>query len=164
MDYRSIEPALDWMRATALSQWVTSGPWIWPILETLHFTGLGVLIGGLIVMDLRLIGYKRGLPLRTVHKIMPLVFIGFGINACTGFLFVMGNPHRYAVNYAFQVKVVLLLLAGLNALWFRLRVSPQMKDWTETTHSPVLAKVMGTASLILWFGIGIHGRLITFFG
>ena len=164
MDYRSIEPALDWMRATAISQWVTGGPWIWPILETLHFTGLGVLIGGLIVMDLRLIGYKRGLPLRTVHKIMPLVFIGFGINACTGFLFVMGNPHRYAVNYAFQVKVVLLLLAGLNALWFRLKVSPQMKDWTETTRSPVLAKVMGTASLILWFGIGIHGRLITFFG
>ena len=164
MDYRSIEPALDWMRATAISQWVTGGPWIWPILETLHFTGLGVLIGGLIVMDLRLIGYKRGLPLRTVHKIMPLVFIGFGINACTGFLFVMGNPHRYAVNYAFQAKVVLLLLAGLNALWFRLKVSPQMKDWTETTRSPVLAKVMGTASLILWFGIGIHGRLITFFG
>ena len=164
MDYRSIEPALDWMRATAISQWVTGGPWIWPILETLHFTGLGVLIGGLIVMDLRLIGYKRGLPLRTVHKIMPLVFIGFGINACTGFMFVMGNPHRYAVNYAFQVKVVLLLLAGLNALWFRLKVSPQMKDWTETTRSPVLAKVMGTASLILWFGIGIHGRLITFFG
>ena len=164
MDYRSIEPALDWMRATAISQWVTGGPWIWPILETLHFTGLGVLIGGLIVMDLRLIGYKRGLPLRTVHKIMPLVFIGFAINACTGFLFVMGNPHRYAVNYAFQVKVVLLLLAGLNALWFRLKVSPQMKDWTETTRSPVLAKVMGTASLILWFGIGIHGRLITFFG
>ena len=95
---------------------------------------------------------------------MPLVFIGFGINACTGFLFVMGNPHRYAVNYAFQAKMVLLLLAGLNALWFRLKVSPQMKNWTETTESPALAKAMGTASLILWFGVGIHGRLITFFG
>jgi len=139
-------------------------PWIWPILETLHFTGLGVLIGGLIVMDLRLIGYKHGLSLRTVHEIMPLVFIGFGINACTGFLFVMGDPHRYAVNYAFQVKVVLLLLAGLNALWFRLKVSPQMKDWTEITESPALAKLMGTASLLLWLGVGIHGRLITFFG
>ncbi len=155
---------LDWIRSTTLSQWVTGGPWIWPALETLHFTGLCVLIGGLIVMDLRLIGYKRNLPLRTIHKIMPLVFIGFGINACTGFLFVMGNPHRYAVNYAFQVKIVLLLLAGLNALWFRLKISPSMKDRTESTESPPLARLMGGASLVLWFGVGIHGRLITFFG
>ena len=164
MEISSIIPTLDWIRSTTISQWVNSGPWIWPTLETLHFTGLGVLIGGLIVKDLRLIAYKRGLPLRTVHKILPLVFIGFGINACTGFFFVVGNPHRYAVNYAFQMKVVLLLLAGLNALWFRLKVSPQMKNWTETTESPALARFMGAASLILWFGVGIHGRLITFFG
>ena len=76
MEISSIIPTLDWIRSTTISQWVNSGPWIWPTLETLHFTGLGVLIGGLIVMDLRLIGYKRGLPLRTVHKILPLVFIG----------------------------------------------------------------------------------------
>ncbi len=158
------EPILDWIRSTALSQWVTSGPWIWPALETLHFTGLCVLIGGLIVMDVRLIGYKRHLPLQTIHKIMPLVFTGFGINLCTGFLFVMGNPHRYAINYAFQMKIVLLLLAGLNALWFRLTISPQTKTWTEDTKSPPLAVLMGSASLILWFGVGIHGRLITFFG
>ena len=130
---------------------------------SLHAVGMAVSMG-LIVMDLRLIGYKRNLPLCTIHKIMPLVFIGFGINACTGFLFVMGNPHRYAVNNAFQVKIVLLLLAGLNALWFRLKISPQMKNWTESTESPPLAKLMGGASLVLWFGVGIHGRLITFFG
>ena len=164
MGIGSITPTLDWIRSTTISQWINNGPWIWPTLETLHFTGLGVLIGGLIVMDLRLIGYKKGLPLRTVHKILPLVFTGFGINACTGFFFVVGNPHRYAVNYAFQMKVVLLLLAGLNALWFRLKISPQMKNWTETTESPALAKFMGAASLTLWFGVGIHGRLITFFG
>ena len=157
-------PALDWIRSTAISQWVTSGPWIWPVLETLHFTGLCVLIGGLIVMDLRLIGYKRGLPLATVHRIMPLVFIGFGINLCTGFLFVMGDPHRYAVNYAFKMKMVLLFLAGLNALWFRIAMSPKMREWTEETPSPPTARFMGTASLALWFGVGIHGRLITFFG
>ena len=81
-----------------------------------------------------------------------------------GVFFVVGNPHRYAVNYAFQMKVVLLLLAGLNALWFRLKISPQMKNWAETTESPALARFMGAASLILWFGVGIHGRLITFFG
>ena len=159
-----LRPLLGWIRGTPLSQWVTGWPWIWPALETLHFTGLCVLIGGLILMDFRLIGYKRGLPLSTVHKILPLVFIGFGINVCTGFLFVVGNPHRYAVNYAFQMKMVLLFLAGLNALWFRLQVSPQMKHWTESTKSPPLAKFMGGASLFLWFGVGIHGRLITFFG
>jgi hypothetical protein len=158
------KPMLDWIRDTDLSQWVTSGPWIWPALETMHFTGLCVLIGGLIVMDLRLIGYRRNLPLITVHKIMPLVFVGFGINLCTGLLFVVGNPHRYAVNYAFQMKMILLLLAGLNALLFRLTISPRMKHWTESTESPLPAKLMGSASLALWFGVGIHGRLITFFG
>jgi hypothetical protein len=159
-----LTPLLDSIRATALSQWVTGSAWIWPSLETLHFTGLAILIGGLVVMDLRVIGYKCGLPLRTIHQIMPLVFIGFGINACTGFLFVMGNPHRYAVNYAFQVKMVLLALAGLNALWFRVKISPQMAHWTEATPSPPTVKLIGAASLVLWFSVGIHGRLITFFG
>ena len=159
-----MRPLLDWILTTPVSRWVTGGPWIWPTLETLHFSGLCVLIGGLILMDLRLIGYRRGLPLETIHRIMPLVFLGFAINACTGFLFVMGDPHRYAVNYAFKAKMVLLLLAGLNALWFRFQMWPRMRDWTETTASPPLAVFMGVASLMLWFGVGIHGRLITFFG
>ena len=159
-----LAPFLDWITSTALSRWVTGSPWIWPGLETLHFFGLSVLVGGLLIMDLRVLGYKRGLPLRTVHRIMPLVFIGFGINACTGFLFVMGDPHRYAVNYAFKTKMVLLALAGLNALWFALKIAPQMKDWTESTESPPFVKFVGAASLILWFSVGIHGRLITFFG
>lgn len=159
-----LNPLLDWVAETALSRWVTGSPWVWPGLETLHFFGLSVLIGGLVIMDLRVMGYKCGLPLGVVHQIMPLVFVGFAINACSGFLFVMGDPHRYAANYAFKVKMMLLLLAGLNALWFALKVSPQMKNWTESTEEPPRVKFVGAVSLILWFSVGIHGRLITFFG
>ena len=159
-----LNAVVNWMSETALSGWVTGSPWLWPGLETLHFFGLSVLIGGLVIMDLRVMGYKFGLPLGVVYQIMPLVFAGFAINACTGFLFVMGDPHRYAVNYAFKVKMVLLLCAGLNALWFSWKISPQMKNWTEDTEGSRSIKFVGAASLILWFGVGIHGRLITFFG
>ena len=159
-----MEPVLDWIRSTAVSQWVTGSPWIWPAMETLHFTGLCLLLGGLMIMDVRLIGYRRGLSLRVMHQMLPLVYLGFGINATTGFLFVMGDPHRYAVNYAFRVKVVLLLLAGLNTLFYALKVRPALKNWTEATESPPVARIVAILSLALWTGVGVHGRLITFFG
>ena len=60
--------------------WVTSIYWLWPLMETLHFIGLSLLLGGLIVIDTRMAGFFRGVNIAATHKLLPWVFIGFGIN------------------------------------------------------------------------------------
>jgi len=61
----------DWMLTTWVNKVVLGYPWSWPTLESLHFLGLCVLMGALLVMDLRLIGFQRTIPLKAVHGLMP---------------------------------------------------------------------------------------------
>lgn len=154
---------LDWI-AENLGYYVYALPWTWPIMETVHFFGLCLLMGGLIVIDLRLLGVNRIIPTMSVHDLLPIVIFGFGINLITGVLFFVGDPHRYAPNIAFQLKMVLVVLAGLNALYYQMKIAPEIDGWTESTEIPMNAKVVGATSLLLWFGVLSYGRLIPYLG
>lgn len=154
---------LDWIAAN-LGGWVHVLPWTWPIAETIHFFGLCLLLGALIIIDLRMLGFNRTLPMLSVHSLLTIVFIGFGLNVATGLLFFLGDPHRYAPNIAFQLKMILIVLAGINALYYQMKIAPEMAAWTEHTEIPLNAKVTGGLSLFLWFGVLAYGRLIPYVG
>ena len=144
--------------------WVNSIAWLWPLLETLHFVGLSVLLGGLIVIDTRMAGFFRGLNIAATHKMLPWVFIGFGTSLTTGVLFFFGDPMRYAVNWGFRVKMILLLVAALNALWFWVRLNKAMHSWQPHADTSTEAKVVAWVSLVSWTGVLLFGRLIPYVG
>ena len=154
---------LDWI-ANNLGAWVHVLPWTWPIAETLHFFGLCLLLGALLVIDLRLLGVNRLLPAISVHDLLPVAYVGFGINLATGLLFYVGDPHRYTINIAFQLKMLLVVLAGLNALYYQLKIHPRIANWDESVAIPTDVKVVGALSLVLWFGVLSYGRLIPYLG
>ena len=77
------------VEGSAINEWVLSGQWTWPILEILHFMGLSLLLGSLLVIDLRMAGYFRQINVVATHKLLPWTFLGFGINLVTGFLFLV---------------------------------------------------------------------------
>jgi hypothetical protein len=144
--------------------WVTSIFWLWPLMETLHFIGLSLLLGGLIIIDTRMAGFFRGLNITATHKLLPWVFVGFGINLTTGVLFFFGDPMRYAVNWGFRVKMVLVVIAGLNALWFWVRLNKPMHSWEPHGDTPGEAKLVAWISLVAWTGVLLFGRLIPYVG
>ena len=154
----------DWMESTVINEVVMYYRWSWPTLETLHFLGLCMLIGAILVMDLRLIGFQRVIPLRAVHGLMPVAIAGFAINLITGLGFLFGQPLLYARNYAFWVKMVLVVLAGLNFVWYWLRVEPSVARLGPHDATPVSARAAGAASLVLWFGVLTYGRLLPYLG
>ena len=90
--------------------------------------------------------------------------MGFFINLTTGMLFLIGDPARYAVNIGFQIKMLLILIAGLNALWFAVKISPILIDWDPYGDTPSAAKISAYVSLSAWFGILLLGRLIPYVG
>ena len=144
--------------------WVTSVYWLWPLMETIHFIGLSLLLGGLIVIDARLAGFFRGVNIAATHKLLPWVFIGFGLNLTTGVLFFFGDPLRYAVNIGFQIKMVLVMIAGLNALWFWIKINPVMQSWEPDIDPPGVAKLIAWISLVSWTGVLLFCRLIPYVG
>ena len=147
-----------------LNQWIQSAYWLWPIMEIIHFMGLSLLLGGLIIIDLRMAGYFKVLNPATTHKLLPAVLLGFVLNLITGVLFFYGDPLRYSINIGFQIKMVLVLLAGLNALLYHWKVSPVMRTWNPAADSPPMAKIVAFTSLTIWTGVLLCGRLIPYVG
>lgn len=155
---------MEWMVSTPINNLVIGYAWSWPTLESLHFLALCTLMGSLLVMDLRLIGFQRIIPLKAVHALMPLALVSFAINLITGLGFLFGDPYTYFANYAFWVKMSLIVLAGVNFLVYFTRVEPMLLKLGPNDPSPAMAKAVGVLSLVFWFGVLAYGRLLPYLG
>ncbi len=151
------------MAGTSIGHTVATNLVLFPTLETLHFIGLALLVGGIAALDLRVLGFGKGLTVKPFHKLLPLVFLGLGINVVSGVLFFVSDPVGYGNNTAFQFKMVFLVLAGLNALWFEVAVAKDVASWGPEADAPQLAKVICGLSLLLWAAVIVAGRMMPSF-
>jgi uncharacterized membrane protein len=137
--------------------------WGWPASETVHFIGLSLLFGVVLLVDLRMLGFMKGIPYSTLHRLLPWGVLGFGLNMVTGILFFIGAPPDfYVTNTTFIWKLALILVAGANALYFT------VVDQTWTLRAgdtpPVAVKVAAASGILLWVGVIFCGQMLPFFG
>ena len=152
-----------WLQRTPVSvAFQQNAGWLWPACETIHFTGLALLIGVAGMFDLRLLGFMRRVPISVVHEFMPLAFIGFTANLITGVIFLIAQPSLYFANYTWWFKVGLLIVAGLNALVFERFYSARAAELPAGADTPLALKVIAAISLVSWFGILWVGRMLPF--
>ena len=159
-----VDSLVNWIDGGAINSWVIGSAWVWPTLEILHFVGLSLLLGSITVVDLRMAGALRRLDPVAALRLLPLAAIGFCINLVTGTLFFFGDPARYAINIGFQLKMILVILAGLNALWFLVRIEPAVGSWGSQSNPPANARIVGILSLLTWLAVLLLGRLIPYIG
>jgi hypothetical protein len=155
----------------AIAQWfgesflhefmVEVGP-AFPASEALHFIGLSLMFGSLLLVDVRAMGFFKGLPLIQLHRLVPIAILGFAINLVTGILFVAYDPPTYFDNSAFLLKMVLIALAGINAVAFEFLVFRPLLSGTRGVEDGLVIKLTGALSLLLWTGVLVLGRLIPF--
>ena len=153
-----------WMESTAISKALFGISWLWPACESLHFLGLCVLIGGAGLLDLRLMGFFRGVALRDVKAFMPWAISGFAVNLVTGVLFLIMQPHLYLSSAVWWWKVAFLLLAGLNAMFFETRLSTRALALSPDAPMPTPLKMVGALSLFSWFAVLYCGRMLPYLG
>jgi hypothetical protein len=137
--------------------------WAWPVLESLHFMGMSVLIGTIGLFDLRLLGFARGVPYTALHRMIPLGIGAYTVNILTGLCFLSGMPDQYLWNPAFRFKVAFMVVAGLNVVFFYTRVFRRLEQLAPDTPPPIGARLAGAVSLTMWIGVMSAGRLLTFF-
>lgn len=156
-----------WMLTTGLDDFVATYDWVWPVCEILHFFGMALLIGSVGLVDLRMLGIAKGVPIKALERFVPLGVIGFFVNAITGFIFIAGNPvggpQEYLGNLAFQLKMICIAIAGLNLLAFYVTGIARKADAvTPEGTAPTSAKAVAAMSLLLWFGVIFFGRFIMY--
>jgi hypothetical protein len=155
------------MLSTGLDDFVATHDWVWPVCEILHFFGMAMLIGSVGLVDIRMLGIAKGVPIKALERFVPLGVIGFLVNATTGFIFVAGNPvggpQEYLTNLAFQIKMILVLIAALNLLAFYVTgIAKRADAVTPDGTAPAGAKVVAAVSLLAWFGVILFGRFIMY--
>jgi hypothetical protein len=152
-----------YLRDTALAIWIREGdafPWI----ETIHVIAIVTVAGTIAIVDLRLLGLAAHKPSvqRLMEELLPWTWAAFLIAATTGTLLFLTNAPAYAHNRAFQLKMVMMALAGVNMGLFNLRTRRTMHLWDEQVSPPPAAKIAGLLSLTLWAAIICFGRRIGF--
>jgi len=155
------------MLSTGVDGYVATHDWVWPVCEILHFFGMALLIGSVGLVDIRMLGIAKGVPIKSLERFVPLGVVGFAINVITGFVFVAGNPvggpQEYLGNLAFLIKMVLILIAGVNLLAFYVTGIARAADAVAPDGTaPMSAKVVAALSLVLWFGVIFFGRFIMY--
>jgi hypothetical protein len=136
--------------------WIASHPVAYPALEVLHISGIALLLGSLVLLDLRVWGLAPELPLRPLARLaLSVTLAGFGLVVCSGLLMFAAQLAELVANRAFLAKLVLVLLAGLNAAWFHGRGS--------LTRCDRMARAQTVVSSGLWLGAIICGRWIAYF-
>ena len=137
--------------------------WAWPAMESLHFIGLSLLIATVGLFDLRMLGMAKSIPLSALHKLVPWGVLGYLINVITGAMFFVSDTSQYLYNPAFQLKVLCMLIAGVNVAVFYSTMARRVKALPESAATPWTVKVVAFVSLAAWMGVITFGRLITFY-
>ena len=135
-------------------------PWV----ETTHVIAISTVIGVIAIVDLRLIGLASTsyAVSRLTKSLLPLTWIGFTLALLSGLLLFSSQPVTYFNNFAFRMKMVLLIAAALNMAVFHLLTMRGIALWDRDAPVPTAAKMAGLISMIIWILIVICGRWIGF--
>jgi hypothetical protein len=156
-------PFLNWLQnldwATSLKQ----SALLFPVVEGSHILSPSLSVGMLMVVDFRLLRLSfRNQPVALIfEQTMPWVTAGFCIAFFTGALLFATEPIRAYGNGFFRVKMLLLALAGINALYYRLRFYPKMAQW-DLTAMPAGARIVAALSLLFCLGVIFCGRTMAY--
>lgn len=153
-----------WLRGTSISEAVRVTTWLWPVCEILHFFGLSLLIGIAGFFDLRLLGFMKRVPISAAWTLIPWAKAGFALAALTGVTFFIGAPDQYVHNPAFYLKVLFLIVANLNAVYFEAIYRRQVEAKELDASGPRALKVIAVVSIVSWFFVIYWGRMLPFIG
>lgn len=147
---------------SGLGQYMRESLWGYPIALTIHSIGMGLLVGVMVVVALRILGcFKRHMPFQVIKPIISLAMFGFTINLISGILLFVSDPVSYMANAAFLIKI-LGVVVGLLVLWVmtRTREFKVIENMGAAAVGSMNLKVLAGVSLVVWTTALTAGRLI----
>lgn len=151
------------IEALPLARMMRESLWAYPIVETVHIVGFAILVGSVVMFDLRVLGLSKGISVRALSRhLLPWSLAALLLIVPTGFLMFTAHASDFLANRTFQLKMGLLMLAGINAVIFRTGPYMSVQEWDTGTPAPLAAKLTVAASIAIWFSIIACGRLLAY--
>jgi hypothetical protein len=153
---------LEWLQGTPFGLWVGESLWAYPLFETMHTIGMAMLVGSLGLINLRVLGYKPELPILGTQRLLPLAWVGFTVNLVSGASLFASDAVYFWESYTFRIKLVLIILGGINAALLGARVFQVLPAGAPPVVPTNGVKWIAATSLVFWFGAICAGRLIAY--
>ncbi len=155
---------MHWLNDTTFSITMRDSTWAEPVVETIHVLTLTLFLGFTVLLDLRLLGVsmRRRRVSEVLQELNPWLVGGFLMMIVTGVLLFCGDPVAFYNSIFFKVKMLMLLLAGLNVWLFNATVGRKVAEWEIDAETPGRAKAAAVVSLVLWVAIVAAGRAIAY--
>ena len=159
-----IAAILKWLESTPLSIFILESEWAFPTIESIHVIAIALVVGTISIVDLRLLGLastKRGFT-ELSHEVLPWTWLAFAVAVIAGLLLFISHATEYFGNTAFRIKLLLILLAGLNMMYFHLFTCRKASEWNRSFAVPLAGRIAGGISLLCWIAVIGFGRWIGF--
>ena len=162
-----MQPLLDFIsyfEDSALADNIRENDWLFPLIESVHVVSICLVVGSILVIDLRLLGLASlNRPVGGITKaILPLTWSAFAVAAVSGLLLFVSNATKYLDNGYFVAKVLLICAAGLNMVVFHGISAKDLPRWENEAALPLPARLAGGLSILLWVAVVTCGRWIGF--
>lgn len=153
----------DWLEKTPWAVAIRQSLWLYPALEIAHILGIVLLVGASFMFDLRLLGFSKNLPLNGLSRhLLPWSERGLFLIVPSGLLLFITNAKTLALDPVFWIKLLLLLVAGLNVFVFHRFVFNDKDDLRDSEELPLFSKVSAVISILVWIAIIACGRLLAY--
>jgi hypothetical protein len=155
--------AIHSVESSGVGRWMRESLWAYPGVEIAHLVGIGLLFGSIVVVDLRLLGLGRGVPVtRLVAHAVPWSLAGFLLALCSGLLMFSAHAADFLDNRTFALKMGLILAGGINAAWLHSGPYTRATAWDVNVAPPPSVRCAGALSIVLWIGVIACGRLLAY--
>jgi hypothetical protein len=151
-----------WLASDYITKYQYRYAWAWKTLETIHFMGLCLLFGVVLVANMRLMGWLRSAPLEGIRRLLPWGVWGFVANSVTGMMFFIGQAFQYIENPSFHLKMLCILLAGANVLY--LTWNDEVWELGPGDTAPATIRFLAASQIVLWIGVIYFGRMLPYIG
>lgn len=149
---------LTWLEATALADWVRMGDLGYPSMITLHALGMAIMVGLSLLIDMRLLGWFAGIPLKGLQRFFGLAWIGFGTNFLSGSALFSAQATSYIVDWIFLTKMALVFLGAVSAAILQPAVAKANSD----AELPGSTKPIAALAIVFWVVAIVMGRLTAY--
>ena len=148
---------LTWLEGTDLALWVRESDWGYPMVLSSHAVGMAIVVGVVTMIDIRVLGFARKIPISSFKSLFNLTWAGFAINFTSGCLLFSADANKFFNSTTFRIKIILIIL-GMLSVWRLLRAVSA----SDTGDASTKARVIAALSLLCWFGAITAGRLTAY--
>ena len=159
-----METLVSLLQDSTIATAIREGDILFPLIETIHVLALCLVVGSIMVVDLRLLGFATtDSPVqRVINAIIPVTLCAFAVAVGAGGLLFISKAGKYLENGFFLAKLALIGAAGVNMAFFHLVTARGLAEWGQQPKPPPGARIAGGVSLLLWISVVACGRCIGF--